>query len=131
MPTYEFRCPNGHEFDRFYRTISAAESEAKCPDCGAVATRKISGGAGFAFKGSGFYLTDYGKNAHRKPEPGSAKDGSAKDGSAKGGSAKDGSAKDGSSKDGGSTAGSSKPDTAKAESPKPKAESPKPKPTSE
>jgi hypothetical protein len=24
---------------------------------------------GFAFKGSGFYLTDYGKNAHRGTEP--------------------------------------------------------------
>jgi len=69
MPTYEYRCPNGHEFDRFYKTISAAEAEQKCPECGAVAARKISGGAGFAFKGSGFYLTDYGKNAHRKPAP--------------------------------------------------------------
>jgi putative FmdB family regulatory protein len=68
MPIYEFRCSNGHEFERLYRTISAAPSEEKCPECGAVAARKISGGGGFAFKGSGFYLTDYGKNAHRAPE---------------------------------------------------------------
>jgi putative FmdB family regulatory protein len=68
MPTYEFRCQRGHEFDRFYKTMSAAPSELTCPDCGGVALRQLSGGAGLLFKGSGFYLTDYGKNAHRKPE---------------------------------------------------------------
>jgi putative FmdB family regulatory protein len=116
MPTYEFRCPKGHEFERFYRTISAAEAELPCPECGAIAQRKISGGAGFAFKGSGFYLTDYGKNAHR----GTAKPGSAKDGSAKDGNAKEGSSNDGSSKV------ASEGGTPKAESPKPPAESSKP-----
>jgi putative FmdB family regulatory protein len=66
MPTYEFRCPSGHEFERFYRKISDAESELPCPECGAIAGRQLSAGAGLLFKGSGFYLTDYGKNAHRK-----------------------------------------------------------------
>ena len=65
MPTYEFRCPDGHEFEKFYRTISTAEAEAICPQCGKAAERMMSP-TGFAFKGSGFYLTDYGKNAHRK-----------------------------------------------------------------
>ena len=65
MPTYEFRCPDGHVFDKFYRSISAAEAEVPCPTCGKPAARQISGGAGLQFKGSGFYLTDYGKNAHR------------------------------------------------------------------
>jgi putative FmdB family regulatory protein len=66
MPTYEFRCPNGHLFDKFYRTIGDSMSETPCPECGETAIRQISGGAGLVFKGSGFYLTDYGKNAHRK-----------------------------------------------------------------
>jgi putative FmdB family regulatory protein len=66
MPTYEFRCPNGHEFERFYRKISDAASALPCPECGAIAARQLSAGAGLLFKGSGFYLTDYGKNAHRK-----------------------------------------------------------------
>src|SRR5918992_4435819 len=66
MPTYEFRCPNGHEFERFYRKISDAAADLPCPECGAVAGRQLSAGAGLLFKGSGFYLTDYGKNAHRK-----------------------------------------------------------------
>jgi putative FmdB family regulatory protein len=64
MPTYEFRCPQGHEFEKLYRTISGAEAQSACPVCGQVAERIMSP-AGFAFKGSGFYLTDYGKNAHR------------------------------------------------------------------
>lgn len=68
MPTYEFRCPRGHEFEKFYRTIGSAEAQALCPECGEPAERVMSP-AGFAFKGSGFYLTDYGKNAHRDKGP--------------------------------------------------------------
>jgi putative FmdB family regulatory protein len=65
MPTYEYRCPAGHDFERFYRKISDAASEVACPECGKIAERRMSAGAGLLFKGSGFYLTDYGKNAHR------------------------------------------------------------------
>jgi putative FmdB family regulatory protein len=64
MPTYEYRCQNGHDFEKFYRTISASEPEIACPKCGAIAHRQVSAGAGLVFKGSGFYLTDYGRNAH-------------------------------------------------------------------
>ena len=74
MPTYEFRCPDGHEFEKFYRSISGAESLAVCAVCGKPAERMMSA-AGFAFKGSGFYLTDYGKNAHRGEAPPDAKAG--------------------------------------------------------
>jgi putative FmdB family regulatory protein len=92
MPTYEFRCPNGHEFERFYRKISDAAAELPCPECGALATRQLSAGAGLLFKGSGFYLTDYGKNAHRKPGPapagGSKPSESKAEGAASGGEAK-------------------------------------------
>jgi putative FmdB family regulatory protein len=65
MPTYEYRCPDGHDFERFYRKISDAATEVACPVCGKIAERRMSAGAGLLFKGSGFYLTDYGKNAHR------------------------------------------------------------------
>ena len=78
MPTYEFRCPRGHEFEKFYRTISGAEAQAACQECGELAERIMSP-AGFAFKGSGFYLTDYGKNAHR--DKGSAPKSTASDSS--------------------------------------------------
>lgn len=49
--------------------MSEAASEIPCPQCGAPAVRQMSGGAGLVFKGSGFYLTDYGRNAHRGTAP--------------------------------------------------------------
>ena len=65
MPLYEFRCPNGHDFEKFYRSIGTASSEAECPVCGAVAQRVISP-AGLVFKGSGFYITDYRSDSYRE-----------------------------------------------------------------
>lgn len=69
MPTYEYRCPEGHEFEQFVLKISAAKSELACPTCGLVAPRRMSAGGGLVFKGSGFYITDYGKDGKgpRKP----------------------------------------------------------------
>lgn len=72
MPTYGFKCPAGHEFDKFYRKMSDSVSELPCPTCGEPAARQLHGGAGLVFKGSGFYLTDYGKNAHRTGTDGKA-----------------------------------------------------------
>ena len=60
MPTYEYSCPAGHEFQLLQKMSD--KPRAKCPVCGKAATRKISGGAGLVFKGSGFYITDYGKD---------------------------------------------------------------------
>jgi len=66
MPTYEFKCPKGHVFEKFYPTITNTR-RLKCPKCGRMAQRLISGGAGLVFKGSGFYITDY-KRAGEKVE---------------------------------------------------------------
>jgi putative FmdB family regulatory protein len=82
MPTYEFRCSNGHVFEQLHK-ISDAPTTATCAQCGVVAERVISGGAGLVFKGSGFYLTDYGKNAHRTSGPATAAKGDG-DGGSKG-----------------------------------------------
>jgi putative FmdB family regulatory protein len=65
MPTYDFRCPAGHNFERFFRKISDAPVELACPECGELALRQVSGGAGLLFKGSGFYITDYGKDGKK------------------------------------------------------------------
>jgi putative FmdB family regulatory protein len=68
MPTYEYQCPDGHVFEKFQKMTD--KPRAKCPVCAKAATRKISGGAGLVFKGTGFYITDYGKDGKgpRKPE---------------------------------------------------------------
>jgi putative FmdB family regulatory protein len=60
MPTYEYVCPEGHDFEKFHKM--ADRTRVKCPECGQVSRRKISGGAGLHFKGTGFYITDYGKD---------------------------------------------------------------------
>lgn len=60
MPTYEYECSNGHRFERVQKMSD--KPVAKCPECGAKASRRISGGQGLIFKGSGFYITDYGKD---------------------------------------------------------------------
>jgi len=65
MPTYEFRCPKGHEFEKFYRSMSAAQLQVPCPTCGKTAERQVSAGAGLVFKGTGFYITDYGKDGKK------------------------------------------------------------------
>jgi putative FmdB family regulatory protein len=72
MPTYEYKCRNGHVFEKFYPAINATR-RVKCPTCGKLAERQISGGAGLVFKGSGFYITDY-KRAGEKPEQKERKD---------------------------------------------------------
>ncbi len=64
MPTYEYRCPNGHHFELFQRI--SAEPGADCPECGAPSERILSGGAGFLFKGKGFYITDYRSESYKK-----------------------------------------------------------------
>ena len=60
MPTYEYECPEGHQFEKFQKMTD--KPRARCPTCGKLATRKISGGAALVFKGTGFYITDYGKD---------------------------------------------------------------------
>ena len=65
MPTYEYRCPNGHRFEKTFSRITS-QRHAKCPVCGKRAERLISGGAGVHFKGSGFYATDYKRAGEKR-----------------------------------------------------------------
>ncbi len=64
MPTYEFRCPDGSIIEARFK-ISEVPESIPTPDGTGVATRIISGGASLLFKGSGFYITDYGKDGKK------------------------------------------------------------------
>ena len=64
MPTYDYECKKGHRFEIFQKMSD--DPVGKCPDCGAKAERKISGGAGFLFKGDGFYITDSRSDEYKK-----------------------------------------------------------------
>jgi putative FmdB family regulatory protein len=57
MPTYEYECTScGAAFDAF-QSMSEAPLKS-CPTCGKSVKRKINGGSGIIFKGSGFYKND-------------------------------------------------------------------------
>ena len=65
MPTYEYRCTAcQHDFEKFQRMSD--EPGAECPVCGSPSERRLSGGAGLLFKGSGFYITDYRSDSYKK-----------------------------------------------------------------
>lgn len=64
MPTYQFRCPDGSIVERIFK-ISEVPETIPVPNGEGVAVRMISGGAGLIFKGSGFYITDYGKDGKK------------------------------------------------------------------
>jgi len=79
VPIYEYRCPNGHLFERF-QSMTAPAPE-KCDECGASPVELVLYPVAIHYKGSGFYTTDYGKGKAAK------KDG---DGGSSGGDSKSG-----------------------------------------
>ena len=79
MPTYDYECDGcGYRFEIF-EPVNAKRTKP-CPKCRVRrARRQIGIGAGFLFKGSGFYATDYKRQAtgdkrNEKSEESAAKD---------------------------------------------------------
>ena len=70
MPTYEYRCPNGHVFEVFKRISDPPPDE--CTVCGASPVQTVLYPVPVHFRGSGFYTTDYGRGKTKKDtkEPG-------------------------------------------------------------
>ena len=57
MPTYEYKCKKcDYHFEEFQSITSSPLTD--CPKCDGEVIRIISGGAGFLFKGDGFYITE-------------------------------------------------------------------------
>ena len=58
MPTYEYQCKKcRYRFEVFQQITDRPLKH--CPKCQGLLQRLIGAGAGFIFKGSGFYATDY------------------------------------------------------------------------
>ena len=65
MPTYNYKCNDcGHKFSVFQKMSDVPIRD--CHQCEGTVIRIISGGSGMIFKGTGFYLTDYGKSGTPK-----------------------------------------------------------------
>jgi putative FmdB family regulatory protein len=64
MPTYEYRCKKGHDFEVVQRMSD--DPIVECEVCGAP-VQKVFSPVAVHFKGTGFYSTDYGsKNRARE-----------------------------------------------------------------
>ncbi|MBI2867597.1 MAG: zinc ribbon domain-containing protein [Chloroflexi bacterium] len=64
MPIYEYTCESGHCFER--RQGFHDQPLNECPECRSKARRVINTTA-VIFKGSGWYVNDYGgRNGHNK-----------------------------------------------------------------
>jgi putative FmdB family regulatory protein len=73
MPTYEYVCAKcGHEFEKIQPMAERALTTCPKEICGqkkwgrGPVKRKMSGGAGLIFKGSGFYITDYRSEGYKQ-----------------------------------------------------------------
>jgi len=64
VPIYEYRCPEGHTFERF-QSMTAPAPE-KCDVCGAAPVEVVLYPVAIHYKGSGFYTTDYGKKEKKE-----------------------------------------------------------------
>ena len=68
MPLYEYQCQAcGHRFEVIQKFSDTPPSE--CPKCGGAVEKLLSSPA-IQFKGSGFYLTDYGRGGKSDTAPG-------------------------------------------------------------
>jgi putative FmdB family regulatory protein len=66
MPTYDYVCDAcQYRFELFQGIKDSVKR--KCPKCAKPKLRRlIGGGAGFLFKGSGFYVTDYRSDSYKR-----------------------------------------------------------------
>lgn len=75
MPLYEYQCRScDTHFERIEKVSSP--TDGVCPSCGQAA-RRLLGAPALQFKGSGWYVTDYGKGNGGTPasQPESKNDG--------------------------------------------------------
>ena len=110
MPRYDYECQSCHLVFEVKQSFSS-EPVATCPNC-ANGARRVIHSVPVVFKGSGFYVNDYGKGT-RSPSPGpQSEESDSKKDSKSEGKAK---AKSEPKAEAGSTAGGSKKEAKAAE----------------
>jgi putative FmdB family regulatory protein len=67
MPIYEYECPKCGKFDVIQKMSDAPLATHDA--CGSE-VRKLMSASAFSFKGSGFYITDYGGKSPAHVTPG-------------------------------------------------------------
>lgn len=66
MPTYEYECQTcGHQFEARQSMKDPHLTDCPKPECAGPVKRRIGVGAGFIFKGNGFYITDYRSDSYK------------------------------------------------------------------
>ncbi len=75
MPIYEYRCNKCGQFEIMQKITDPALK--RCPTCQSKVTKLISN-TSFQLKGSGWYITDYGRKGGGDAKPASKGDSSTK-----------------------------------------------------
>jgi len=126
MPTYDYQCAACGAKSEVFQSMTA-KPLVKCTACGERKLKRLIGaGAGFIFKGSGFYQTDYRSDSYKEGAKQEVSAGSASDATpsaAAGAAAGESGAK---SADTGPSKTSSKAAASESAAPAPKAASTKP-----
>ncbi len=66
MPTYDYECQTcGHQFEAKQSMKDPHLTDCPQEACAGPVKRKIGAGAGFIFKGTGFYITDYRSDSYK------------------------------------------------------------------
>ena len=66
MPTYDYECQTcGHQFEARQSMKDPHLTDCPKEECPGPVKRRIGLGAGFIFKGSGFYITDYRSDSYK------------------------------------------------------------------
>ncbi|MEJ2420387.1 MAG: zinc ribbon domain-containing protein [Acidobacteriota bacterium] len=77
MPLYEYECDACHKrFEKLQRLSDPLLTV--CPQCGGAVHKRISAPA-IQFKGTGWYVTDYGKGSSSASKAGRSESGGSKD----------------------------------------------------
>ena len=85
MPTYDYVCEACGQREEIFQSMSE-KAKRTCTQCKARKFKRLIGtGAGFIFKGSGFYETDYRSDSYKAGAEAAKKDTSSSDSGSKSG----------------------------------------------